>query len=203
MSSRKERITKINPMEGEVSRKRQIVDLSRYRVKDYNPGSFLKRCLWYVTCAGVFNSKIPFSSSIKVKLLRAFGGIVGENVIIRPLVRIKYPWFLRIGNNTWLGENVWIDNVGIVDIGDNVVISQGVFIETGNHDYRSPTFDLRIESVTIEEGVWLCAKSIICGSVICRSHSVLSAGAVALQNLEAYGVYKGNPSKFIRERKIS
>lgn len=118
------------------------------------------------------------------------------------MVNIKYPWYLTIGDNTWIGEQVWIDNLIEVTIGSNVCISQGAMLLTGNHDYSSVSFDLKVGSIVLEEGVWIGAKSVVCPGVTCASHAVLSVNSVATKNLLAYQIYQGNPAKLVRERNI-
>ena len=98
------------------------------------------------------------SSCLKVRLLRMFGAKMGRGVIIKPSVNIKYPWNLVVGDYTWIGENVWIDNLTQVTMGRNVCISQGAMLLCGNHNYRKTTFDLMIGSITLEDGVWVGAQ---------------------------------------------
>ncbi len=57
--------------------------------------------------------------------------------------------------------------------------------------------------IILEEGVWIGAKSIICGGVTCKPRAVLSVASVAVSDWEAYSVYQGNPSVKIKERIIS
>src|SRR5665647_925875 len=95
-------------------------DLAAYNNSLYRPGPAFKRSCWYFVSAVFFqNSFFPFSS-FKVFLLRLFGAKVGKKMIIKPCVTIKYPWFLHTGDHSWIGENVWIDNLGMVTIGNNV-----------------------------------------------------------------------------------
>ena len=143
---------------------------------------------------------LPFPSSFKVKLLKLFGSNVGQRVVIKPNVNIKYPWFLEIGEDSWIGEGVWIDNLTTVKIGSNVVLSQGAYLLTGSHDYKKETFDLILEEIVLEEGVWIGAKATVCPGVTCRSHSVLAVGSVSTNDLEACGIYQGNPALFKRKR---
>jgi putative colanic acid biosynthesis acetyltransferase WcaF len=181
----------------------QKTDLSKFNNDWYNSGaSWLTRIIWYCTNACFFNSYFPFYST-KIFLLRLFGAKVGRNVVIKPKVNIKYPWKLKIGNYCWIGEGVWIDNLDEVIIGDNSCISQGALLLCGNHNYKKSSFDLMTGKIILEEGVWLGAKSIVCGGVICKSHSVLSVASVAVSDLEAYSVYQGNPAVKIKERIIS
>lgn len=179
-------------------------DLSKYNNDWYNIGAVTpKLVVWYfVNLCFLRSGWLPING-VKVFILRIFGAKVERNVIIKPHVNIKYPWKLSIGNNVWIGENVWIDNLGDVTIGDNVCISQGAMLLCGNHDYKSSSFDLRIGDITLEEGVWIGAKSVVCPGVTCCSHSVLSVNSVATRDLESYKIYQGNPAVFVREREIN
>ncbi|MBL4658713.1 MAG: colanic acid biosynthesis acetyltransferase WcaF [Flavobacteriales bacterium] len=176
-------------------------DLSTYDNSWYKPGGFIRRFIWYFVNHMVLrNSFLPFSS-LKVGLLKLFGARIGLNVLIKPDVNIKYPWFLEIGSNTWLGEEVWIDNLGSVKIGNNVCISQGAMLLCGNHNFKKSSFDLMVEPIAIEDGAWVGARALVCPGVIMQMDSVLTAGSIAVGTLEAGGVYQGNPAVQVKRRK--
>lgn len=147
------------------------------------------------------NGWFPFSG-FKRFLLRLFGAKIGTGVVIKPCVNIKYPWKLQVGNHVWIGENVWIDNLGQVTIGDNSCLSQGAFLLCGNHDYKSSNFDLMVSPIILENGAWIGAKAIVSGGVTVGTHAVLTLGSVATKNLEPYGIYTGNPAVKVKERII-
>lgn len=178
-------------------------DLSRYDNSWYNPGGgTLKRTLWYFTNILFFINPLNPSSGVKVRLLRFWGAKIGKGVVIKPGVNIKYPWNLSIDDYVWIGENVWIDNLTRVHIGSNVCISQGAMLLCGNHDYKSPTFDLVIKPIVIEEGAWVGAQSIVCPGVTMHSHSVLAVGSIASKDLMPFSIYRGNPAVKVAERVI-
>lgn len=178
-------------------------DLSRYDNSWYHPGSgSLVRFLWYfVNLLLIKNPWNPFLG-IKVKVLRAFGAKIGKGVVIKPGVNVKYPWHLSIGDYSWIGENVWIDNLTCVKIGSNVCISQGAMLLCGNHDYKVPTFDLMVKPIVIEDGAWVGARSTVCPGITMHSHSVLTVGSIASKNLDSFSIYRGNPAVKIGERTI-
>jgi putative colanic acid biosynthesis acetyltransferase WcaF len=149
-----------------------------------------------------FENRIPWPYFIKVWILKIFGAKIGSGVVIKPNVKIKYPWKLLCGDHVWIGEKSWIDNLAYVKIKSNVCISQGVYIFCGNHNYKNTSFDLIVEEVLINEGSWLCAKSIVGPGVICGYNSILTVGSVATKNLDDFGIYKGNPAKLIKYRNI-
>lgn len=182
---------------------KKSTQLGSYNNDFYRSGSLFKRVTWYCINFIIFHTSLPFPTFLKVRLLRVYGGKVGSNVIIKPRVNIKYPWFLIMGDNVWLGEDVWIDNLGLVTIGDNVCLSQGCYLLTGNHNYNSVGFDLMVKEIVLEDGVWIGAKAIVCPGVVCRSHSILSVQSVAIDELCEYGIYQGNPAVFKKNRHIS
>lgn len=148
----------------------------------------------------VFINPLNPLSRVKVHLLRLFGAKIGKGVLIKPRVNIKYPWNLSIGDNSWIGEDVWIDNLAPVTIGSNVCISQGVMLLCGNHNYKRPTFDLMIKPIDIEDGVWVGAQSVVCPGVTMHSHSVLAVGSIVSKDLLPFSIYRGNPAVIVAER---
>lgn len=177
-------------------------DLSKFNNSWYKPGNPLKRLVWFLINAIFFKSLLNPFSGLKVFLLRLFGAKVGKGVVIKPNVNIKYPWKLIIGNYVWIGEEVWIDNLDEVVIGNNVCISQGAMLLCGNHNYKKTSFDLMVKPITLEEGVWVGAKAVVTQGVVCKSHSLLTVASVAIKTLDEYSVYQGNPALKIREREI-
>ncbi|WP_258102294.1 WcaF family extracellular polysaccharide biosynthesis acetyltransferase [Marinoscillum pacificum] len=180
-----------------------IVDKSTFNNSWYNPGgSTFKRYTWYFVNVLVFiNPLVPFYG-IKRKLLKLYGAKIGKRLIIKPGVNIKYPWLLEIGDYVSIGENVWIDNLGKTTLHDHTTISQGAMLLTGNHDFKSTSFDLIVKEIVIEKGAWIGAQSTVCPGATCRDHSILTAGSVATKDLEAYGIYQGNPAVKVKTRQI-
>lgn len=139
---------------------------------------------------------------MKRAILRLFGASIGRGVVVKPHVHIKYPWKLKVGDFSWIGEYAWIDNLDVVEIGSNVCISQGALILSGNHDYSVESFDLILKSIKIQDGAWIGAKSVVTQGVEVGSHSVLTVGSVASSDLEDYGIYRGNPATMKKRREI-
>jgi putative colanic acid biosynthesis acetyltransferase WcaF len=161
-----------------------------------------KQLCWYFVNVVFFKNPLNVSSGFKVFLLKLFGAAVGTGVVIKPSVNIKYPWKLKVGDHSWIGEGAWIDNLSEVTIGKNVTLSQGAMILTGSHDHTKTTFDFISLPVTLEDGVWIGAKAVLYGGVTCYTHSILGINAVAESNLVAYTIYKGNPAVPVLKRII-
>jgi putative colanic acid biosynthesis acetyltransferase WcaF len=178
-------------------------DLSRFNNDWYDHGPRWKVVLWFLANSFILNTYLPLPVRVRVSLLRLFGAKIGKGVMIKPAVNVKYPWLLQVGDYVWIGEQVWIDNLSKVQIGNNVCLSQGAMILTGNHNYRASTFDLTTQPITLDDGVWIGAKAVVCAGVRCESHAVLSVNSVATHSLNAYGIYQGNPAKWVRQRNIT
>ena len=180
------------------------VDLSRYSPGHFDRGAgVLKEALWIVVSLVLFRL-CPFSfSALKCFILRAFGAQVGKNVTIKPQVKITFPWKLTVGDHVWFGEECWLLNLEHISIGSHVCISQRAFLCTGSHDYKRASFNLITRQITVENGAWLGAGCWVGPGVIVGAHAVLTAGSVAAKNLEANGIYRGNPAELVKQRVIS
>jgi putative colanic acid biosynthesis acetyltransferase WcaF len=175
--------------------------LDRYDSSTYTPGAgFLAQLLWYFLGSPLVQSHcIPFSA-VKVRILRCFGAQIGRQVRIKPGVRIKFPWRLRLGDYVWIGEDAWIDNLAAVTIESHVCISQGVYLCTGNHDWSHPHFRLIIAPITLQQGSWIGAKAIVGPGVTVGAGAVLGLGSVTSRSLDPMTIYCGNPAQPIKAR---
>jgi putative colanic acid biosynthesis acetyltransferase WcaF len=180
------------------------VKLANFDNSWYLPGKTrLTRLLWYTINAICFNSWLIPSSLVKIQLLRLFGASIGKGVVIKPKVNIKYPWKLSIGDYSWIGEGVWIDNLAEVTIGDNCCISQGAMLLTGNHNFKKSSFDLMIGEIHLCSGSWVGAMTVVGPGVTLKENAILTVGSVASSDLDANSIYRGNPAVFTKKREIS
>ena len=177
------------------------VDLSRFANPHFDRGAgVVKEALWLLVSRMLFQH-CPYSlSALKCAVLRWFGAAVGRGVVIKPDLKITFPWKLRLGDHVWLGEECWLLNLAPITIASHVSVSQRAFLCTGSHDYKSPTFDLITKPIIVETGAWLGAGAWVGPGVTVGSHAVLTAGSVAAKNLEPFGIYQGNPAVKVRTR---
>lgn len=179
------------------------VNLKQFNPNSFDKGASVKKQLIWILCNTFFlKNPLMLFMRPKIFLLKFFGAKIGKGLVIKPCVNIKFPWKLEIGEQVWLGENVWIDNLDKVIIGNHVCISQGALLLTGNHDYKSVSFDYKNAPIFLEDGVWIGAKTVVCPGVKCHSHAILTVGSVAMKNLDSFGIYQGIPAVKIRQRDI-
>lgn len=175
--------------------------LDRYSPAGFNRGAPRAiEALWLALNALLLASWLP-GSKWRAKLLRAFGADVAENVVIKPGVKVKFPWRLKIGPNSWIGERVWIDNLAVVSIGANVCISQGAYLCTGSHDWSSPNFDLVTKSIVLHDMAWVAASATVGPGVVVGEGAVLGLASSTSKNLSPWTIYAGSPAQPVGIRK--
>ena len=180
------------------------VDLSQFSTGSFERGAGpLKETLWLITSLFLFRLCPLKLSGLKCAVLRWFGATIGQGVVIKPEVKISFPWKLTLGDYVWLGEECWLLNLAPINIESHVCISQGAFLCTGNHDYRSSTFDLFTQPIVVEQGAWIAAGAFVGPGVTVGLHAVLTAGSVATHDLAADGIHQGNPAVRVRPRQTA
>jgi putative colanic acid biosynthesis acetyltransferase WcaF len=142
------------------------------------------------------------SSALRSWLLRLFGGRIGHGVVLKPGIRVKYPWRLSVGDNSWIGEDCWLDNLEQISIGSNSCVSQGAYLCTGNHDWADESFGLIAKPIRLGDGAWVGAKCVVGPGVELGECSVAAAGSVVTKSIPEYEIHAGNPAKFVRRRPL-
>lgn len=180
-----------------------MVDLKMYDNSWFKAGrSKPVQILWYIlNYLVLYNPLFPFSLP-KILLLRLFGAKIGQCVVIKQRVSVKYPWRLEIGANSWIGENVWLDNLESIIIGKNVCISQGCYLCTGSHDWSDPGFGLIVRPIKILDGSWLSGYCKVSPGVVVEEGAVLQIGSVVSGVVPAFTICGGNPCVPLKKRRI-
>ncbi len=160
-----------------------------------------KEIIWIIIGDPLFKS-ILMPNMFRASILRLFGTRVGKRGWIKNDVKIKFPWKLELGDDVLIGEHVWIDNLERVLISSNVCISQASYLCTGNHDWSEVDFKLRCAPIVIEQHAWVGAKSRVGPGITIKEGAVLTLGAVACRDADAWSVYSGNPAKKVKDRHL-
>jgi maltose O-acetyltransferase len=90
-----------------------------------------------------------------------------------------------------------------ISIGDDCLIGPNVQLLAVSHDIN-PTLRQAHKynytaPITLGKNVWLGGGVIVLGGVNIGENSVIGAGSVVTKNIDANGVYAGNPARKIRE----
>ncbi len=159
--------------------------------------------LWYFFGLPLLASHLITSSAFRRWLLRLFRAKIGSRVYIKPGLRVKFPWYLEVGDFTWLGEDLWIDNLASVRIESHCCVSQGAYLCTGNHDWSSPNMRLFRRPIVCERGSWVGARATLCPGVTVGAGAIVTAGSVVTKDVPAMEIHTGNPARFSRKRRLN
>ena len=156
--------------------------------------------LWRIVHGTFFRLSPQFMYGWRRLLLRLFGAKIGKNVLIRPTVKILYPWKLTIGDWSWIGDNVTLYNMADINIGENCVISQKSYVCTSSHDHTKSSFDIFAKSIDIKDKVWVASDVFIAPGVTIGTGTVVGFRSTVNQDLPPKMICYGNPAKPIKLR---
>jgi putative colanic acid biosynthesis acetyltransferase WcaF len=168
--------------------KRNLYSFTSY--SGYTRNQRIRLGIWFPFQHVIFKSCV-LPSRLRPIILRAFGASIGKRIFIRRGVRIHLPWNLEIGDDCWIGEEVWFINHEKIKIGSNVCISQRSIICSGGHDYRSTSLEYAHKPIEIKDGAWICLDAKVLPGVTIGECSVVSAGEVARKSVPDYSMLIG------------
>ncbi len=176
-------------------------DLTKFSVPPNFRGKniFIVQFWWFVQSV-LFRLSPQFMYSWRSFLLRLFGAKIGKNVVIRPSVKITYPWKLEIGDNSWVGDNVNLYTLGKICIGNDCIVSQECYLCTGSHDYNKVSFEIFSEEICIGDSTWLASDVFVSSGVKIGCRSVVGARSSVFSDIGDDQVFKGSPASFVRGR---
>lgn len=181
-----------------------VVDLSQPDNSDYQVGrSHVLWVLWYFLGSPIVRSNLVPFSRVKVAVLRLFGARIGRGVYLKPGLKVKFPWYLTIGDYCWIGEDAWIDNLTPVAIGSHVCVSQAAYLCTGNHDWTTPNMKLFRRPIVLNDGSWVGARAIVSPGVTLGAGAVAAAGSVVTKNIPSFEIWAGNPAVYVKARVLA
>ena len=155
---------------------------------------------WWVVQASLFACSPQFAYKWRNFLLRCFGAKIGKGVIIRPTAKITYPWKLKVGNYSWIGDGVTLYTLGEISIGNDAVVSQKSYLCTGSHDHRSRTFDIYALPISIQDQAWVSTDVYIAPGVTIGKGCVIGARSSVLQDMPEGMICYGYPAKPVKRR---
>lgn len=137
--------------------------------------------------------------------------VIEAGVVIDSFVKIKPAGGLgelKIGENSYVNSGTVIYTGNGVVIGKNVLIAANCTLAPVNHEYRNKDrliieqrFTPSKGGIVIEDDVWIGAGAVILDGSVIRRGCVVGALSLVKGELEAYGVYAGNPLSKVSERK--
>ena len=170
-------------------------DLSLFTLeRNFRGRSAILVQLWWIVQSTMFGCSPQFMYGWRRLLLRLFGAEIGSNVLVRPSARVTYPWKLKIGNHSWIGDNVELYTLGPITIGNNAVVSQGSYLCTGTHDHLDLTFKIEALPIVVEDEAWIAAQVFITPGIRIGRGAVIGARSLVLADVPDGAIAMGHPA---------
>jgi acetyltransferase-like isoleucine patch superfamily enzyme len=135
---------------------------------------------------------------------------IKSRAIIDAFVKIKPAGGtgdFELGEHSVINSGTVIYTGNGVRIGDNVLVAANCTFAPTNHEYRVRSKLIREQGfmpskggIILEDDVWIGANTVLLDGTIVRCGAVIGAGSVVRGEIEAYGIYVGNPLAKIGER---
>jgi putative colanic acid biosynthesis acetyltransferase WcaF len=179
----------------------QVQELNKFKLPNNFRGKnpFIVQ-LWWIVQGTLFRMSPQFMYGFRRFLLRLFGAKIGKKVIIRPTVKVTFPWKVIIDDYSWIGDDVVLYSLGEIEIGKNVVISQKSYLCTGSHDYLKPEFSIYANKITIKDQVWIATDVFIAPGITIEMGVLVGARSSVFDDLPELKVCIGNPAKVFKNR---
>ena len=135
---------------------------------------------------------------------------LGDSVVIKTGSIIKSGDLEKskivIGDRTNINEYCYLDGVGGLLIGNDVLVAPQCSINSSGHEFKNPDMKIidqsrRLSTVIIEDDVWIGANSTIVPGVKIGKGAVVGAGSVVTKDLPPYSISMGVPAKVTDFRK--
>jgi len=127
---------------------------------------------------------------------------IGEATQIRTPFYCDYGDGIRIGARTFINFNCMMLDGAAISIGDECLLASGVQLITATHPVdpaaRRDAWEQALP-VTLGDGVWLGAGTLVCPGISIGENTVVGAGSVVTRSLPGGVVAYGNPARVARE----
>ena len=125
---------------------------------------------------------------------------------IQPRVVIVHAERIDSGAHLGINSGTYINGVGGINFGRNVLIGCNVTISSGQHsiDGEQPPITARNSipmQIIIHDDVWIGSGAVIMPGITLAKGSVIGANAVVTKNTEEYSINVGVPSRQISKRR--
>lgn len=151
----------------------------------------------------VFGKNIIIDDNVKIIVEKGAFLTIGDNTFIGESVYIKcYGGNIKIGENVSINSKSFLNGAGGLVIGDNTRIGTQTIIIASNHNFKNPNQLIKDQGVTrkgiyIGQDIWFGARVTVLDNINIVDRVVVGAGAVISKSINESGVYVGIPAKKI------
>ncbi len=139
--------------------------------------------------------------------LRLRGGLMkmcfrksGKRLEIASTVMIVNSFNVSVGNDVYFAHDVWVQGIGGVDIGDEVMLGPQTVISSSNHNFENGSYRFAKSTrkkVKIGSGTWTGSGTKIMGGVEIGKGVLCASGSVIVKDIPDFAIVAGVPAKII------
>lgn len=128
------------------------------------------------------------------------GQPVDESFHLIPPIYTDHGVNIRMGKNVFINQGCRLNDIGGIEIGDDVMLGPSVSLLTSGHPVDPARRRTGITSAPIRIGnnVWIGASALIMQGVTIGDDAVVAAGAVVTHDVAARTIVGGVPSRVIK-----
>lgn len=149
---------------------------------------------------GFMTGRVPWHYFRVLMYKRLFGMTIGAGTSVHWRLAFFAPSGIKLGNNSIVGNDCFLDGRLGLFIADNVNIGGHVQIFTVGHDPNSPSFGTKGGPVRIANRAYIASRATILPNVSIGEGAVVAAGALVSKDVAPYTIVGGVPATVIGER---
>lgn len=148
-------------------------------------------------------NRIPYDQreAIRDTWMELTGAAVDEAFHLIPPLYSDHGLNIRVGRNVFINQACMLNDIGGIEIGDDVMIGPRVSLLTTGHplDPGRRRRQIVAAPIAIERNVWLGAGATVLQGVTVGSDAVIAAGAVVTRDVPPRTLVAGVPAQVLRE----
>lgn len=126
----------------------------------------------------------------------------GRNLQVGSGVRILFTTRVDVGHDVYMAAGCWIQGVGGVTLEDEVMLGPLTVLASNNHTKQGGSYRFGEGApapITMERGAWTGAHVVITAGVTVGAGAAIAAGAVVTKDVPEHTVVGGVPAKIIKQ----
>ena len=148
-------------------------------------------------------NRIPYDQreAIRDTWMELTGAAVDEAFHLIPPLYSDHGLNIRVGRNVFINQACMLNDIGGIEIGDDVMIGPRVSLLTTGHplDPGRRRRQIVAAPIAIERNVWLGAGATVLQGVTVGSDAVVAAGAIVTRDVPPRTLVAGVPARVLRE----
>jgi acetyltransferase-like isoleucine patch superfamily enzyme len=139
------------------------------------------------------------AEEIRAAFSELTGRPVDETFSLIPPLYCDYGLNLTVGRNVFVNQGCSLNDIGGIEIGDDVMIGPGArLISSGHHLDPARRRRITAAPIRLERGVWIGAGAHVLQGVTIGADAVVGAGAVVTRDVPAATLVAGVPARPVK-----